>query len=466
MTLRCSSFRRLALPLLILALLLAPSTLLAADAPGWDQVPEILKRIVPPTFHDRDVDVTAHGAKGDGTTDCRPAFKAAVEACAKAGGGRVVVPAGKYLSNGPIHLLSNVNLHLAEGATILFGTNPDDYLVGDAARGGGVFVRWEGTRCFNYSPLIYAYKQKNIAVTGRGTIDGQTGKGWAAWKAQQGPDQKALREMGAKGTPLDQRLFGRGHFLRPSMVQPNECENVLIEGVTLKASPFWTVHPVACRNVTVRGIRVSFGTTNDDGCDPESCTDVLIEGCTFETRDDNIAIKAGRDNDAFPEAGGRPCENIIIRKCTFARGNPGGVAIGSEMSGGVRGVFVDDCRMEQVGVALYAKSNPERGGFIENVFFRNVAVAACQSLLKCEMDYKGVRKGPYPPAFRNFSIENVTVKAAARTAIECVGLEAGPIENVVLKNVTVDAAAEALKSANVKGLRLEGVKVGGKDVTP
>jgi polygalacturonase len=434
------------------------------EVQGWDQVRDILKRIIPPTFPDREFDITRHGAKGDGTTNCCPAFKAAIEACAGAGGGRVVVPAGTYLANGPIHLLGSVNLHLAEGATILFGTNPDDYLVGDAARGGCVAVRWEGTRCYNYSPLIYACKQRGIGVTGRGTIDGQTAKFWAQWKKAQGPDQQALRGMGTKGTPIEQRVFGRGHFLRPTMFEPYQCENILIDGVTVKASPCWTIHPVECTNVTVRGVNVKPGTTNDDGCDPESCTDVLIDSCTFDTRDDNIAIKAGRDNDAWPEAGGRPCTNVVIRKCTFTRGSPGGISIGSEMSGGVRGVFVEDCTMDRVGCVLYIKSNPDRGGFVENVWLRNVTVNTCQSILRCEMNYKNVTTGNYPPTFRNFHLEGVTCKTA-QTAFDCTGLPARPVEGVFLKGITVESATQPARMANLKGLRIEAVKVNGKPLS-
>src|SRR5262249_10123286 len=160
----------------------------------------------------------------------------AIAQCHEAGGGRVIVPAGTYLTNGPIHLASNVNLHLAEGATIRFGTNPTDYLP-------VVPVRWESTRCYNYSPLVYAYRQKNIAVTGQGRLDGQAQAFWGEWKNKQTADQDRLREMGASGVPPERRVFGGGHHLRPSLCEFYDCRDVLIEGVTLERSPFWTLHP-------------------------------------------------------------------------------------------------------------------------------------------------------------------------------------------------------------------------------
>lgn len=321
----------------------------------WPQVPAILEKIKAPSFPHRDFSVLDYGAVGDGVTDSRQAIRDAIAACNQAGGGRVVIPAGTYLVNGPIHLQSNVNLHVAKNAILKFGVNPADYLP-------AVLVRWEGTRCYNYSPLIYAYGQENIAITGSGTIDGQTEKFWHLWKLIQEPDKKALRRMGRDLVPVEDRQFGAGHFLRPTLIEFYECNNILIEGVTVKSSPFWTVHPVFCTNVTVRGLTVERGTTNDDGCNPESCQYVLIENCSFYTRDDNIAIKAGRDNDAWVENGGRPSENIVIRNCRF-QGETGAITIGSEMSGGVRNVFAENCTMGAIASPIFIKSNTDRAGY-------------------------------------------------------------------------------------------------------
>src|SRR4030042_3148813 len=217
---------------------------------GWEEVPQILERIVPPTFPDKDFKITDYGAVGDGKTDCTDAFKKAIAATQKGlfhKGGRVVVPAGSFLT-GAIHLKSNVNLYVAKDAVIKFSTDPNAYLP-------AVYTRWEGVECMNYSPLVYAYKQKNIAITGQGTLDGQ-GQSWWDWKRElQRDDRKRLFEYGTKGVPVKKRLFG-GRKLRPNMIEPYKCKNILIEGVTIMDGPFWHLHPVLSRNITIKDVTV------------------------------------------------------------------------------------------------------------------------------------------------------------------------------------------------------------------
>jgi len=363
-----------------------------------------------------------------------------------------VVPPGTYLSNGPIHLASNVNLHLAEGATLLFGVNPADYLP-------PVLVRWEGTRCHSYSPLIYAFRQENIAITGRGVLDGQTPLFWHDWKRRQTVDQNALREMGARRVALEKRILGQGHYLRPSLFQVYDCRNVLVEGVTLKGSPFWTVHPVFCTNVTVRGIRVLPGTTNDDGVDPDSCKDVLIEDCVLDTADDNIAIKAGRDQDAW---GGRPCENIVVRRCTGVRSRANGYCIGSEMSGDVRNVFIENSKLGDVQSALCVKSNSDRGGTVESVWMRGNTVDACDYLIKLETDYKGVLDHQYPSAYRDLHFESLTCRTARKCGIYAVGIAGKPIWGIFLKDIKVDSVGTETNIANTRGLEMQNVSLNGR----
>jgi len=425
----------------------------AAGSDGWSEIlPAILGRIQPPRFPDRDFGILRYGAAGDGRTDCRPAFARAIAACSQAGGGRVVVPAGVYLSNGPIHLATNVNLHLEEGTTVRFGTNPADYLP-------NVLVRWEGIRCYNYSPLVYAFQQENIAITGKGILDGQAQAFWGAWKQKQTPDQEAIRRMGASGVPLERRVFGEGHYLRPALFQPYECRNVLVEGVTFKSSPFWTVHPVFCDNVTVSGVRVLPGTTNDDGCDPDSCRDVLIENCVFDTADDNIAIKAGRDQDAW---GLRDCANIVVRGCTGVRSKANGYCIGSEMSGGVRNVFIENNRVGDVESALYIKSNSDRGGTVENVWLRHNAVESCDYFIKIETDYKGITGHPYPSQYRGFHFENLTCRTARKCGIYAVGIAGKPVAGLFFKDITVESSAEPARFLNTSGVEISNVKINGR----
>jgi polygalacturonase len=239
----------------------------------------------------------------------------------------------------------------------------------------------------NYSPLIYAFEQRDIAITGSGTLDGQAAdENWWRWKGGRGAadgTQTAARDrlmaMAAKGVPVAQRTCGEGDYLRPNFIQPYRCQNVLIDGVTVLNSPMWEIHPVLCRNVTVRNVAVSSHGPNNDGCDPESCRDVLIEGCTFDTGDDCIALKSGRNEDGRRLA--VPVENIVIRNCTMKDGH-GGVVIGSEVSGGARNIFAERCRMDSPNLdrALRIKTNSVRGGFVEHVYMHHVAYQQKQQI--------------------------------------------------------------------------------------
>ena len=313
---------------------------LAADDP-WAALPAILQRIQVPKFPARDFNVTRFGGKADGKTDSSEAFRRAIDEASRAGGGRVVVTEGVFLT-GAIHLKSNVNLHIAKGATIRFSPEPKQYPI--------VLTRFEGMECMNYSPFVYAFEQRNIAITGAGTLDGQAScDNWWPWGgkrrcAAEPSDQRKARavlmDMVETAVPVEKRVFGNGGWLRPMFVQPHRCENVLVEGVTVVNSPMYEVHPVLCRNVTVRDVTVSSHGPNNDGCNPESSADVLIDGCTFDTGDDCIAIKSGRNADGRRLAG--PSENIVIRNCTMKDGH-GGVTLGSECSGGIRNVYARNC---------------------------------------------------------------------------------------------------------------------------
>jgi polygalacturonase len=264
----------------------------------WTAVPAILARIKPPQFPARDFKITDYGATPGGTNDSTEAISKAIAACHAAGGGRVVVPPGLFLT-GAIHLQSNVNLYLAEGATLKFSPDPAKYLP-------VVYTRFEGTECMNYSPLIYAFEQANIAIIGKGTLDGSASdQNWWAWnrKGANGADAPArasirrLIDFGERGVPVKDRIFGQGYYLRPNFIQPYRSRNVLIEGIRIINSPMWEINPVLSTNVTVRGVRINSHGPNNDGCDPESSREVLIEDCTFDTGDDCIAIKSGRDAD-------------------------------------------------------------------------------------------------------------------------------------------------------------------------
>lgn len=427
------------LPLFALVLatslrLTAQPATVAAGSDGWSAVPGILARIKAPEFPARDFVITAHGATAGGA-DCTVAIRQAIAACHAAGGGRVVVPPGVF-HTGAVHLLSNVNLHVAAGATLKFIPDPAKYLP-------VVFTRWEGVECMNYSPLIYAFEQENIAITGQGILDGSASfENWWAWNrkqpgkpALQVPSRNQLFAQGESGVPVAQRVFGAGHFLRPNFIQPYRSRNILIEGVTIHNSPMWEINPVLCTNVTVRGVTVVSHGPNNDGCDPESCRDVLIEDCVFDTGDDCIAIKSGRNNDGRRVA--TPSENLIVRGCTMKDGH-GGVVIGSEISGGVRNVFVEHCTMDSPNLdrALRFKSNAQRGGVLENVYFRNVKVGrVAEAILTIDLMYEEGARGPHAPIVRNVVLENVTSSASPRV-MWIAGFPAATIEGVRFADCT------------------------------
>lgn len=426
-----------------------------ATSDPWERLPDILAGIRAPTFPDRDFPVTDFGAVGDGTTDATSAFRAAVTACAQAGGGRVVVPAGAFLT-GPIHLQSNVNLYLEEGSTLRFRRDPSAYLP-------VVFTRWEGVELMNYSPLVYAHGEKNVAVTGEGTLDGQAGpEHWWPWKRSghpqsQKPDRDRLFAQAEAGVPVSERVFGAGHYLRPSFVQTYRCENVLIEGVTIKSSPMWVIHPVLSRNVIVRGVRVVSAGPNNDGCDPESSTDVLIEDSLFDTGDDCIAIKSGRNADGRRLAA--PSERIVVRGCRMRAGH-GGVTVGSEVSGSVRDVFVERTEMSSPALerGIRFKTNAVRGGVIENVFVRDVEIGKTGAAIDIDMQYEEGAAGPFVPVVRNILIERLTVRRA-QYAFFIRGLPGAPIRGVVVRDSAFRAVDKGSLLEHVEDLALRNVVI-------
>ena len=415
-------------------------------AQGWDdsEYRRIESSIHEPQFASRDFPITKYGAKLQATpAKNQNAINKAIAACSKAGGGRVVVPAGTW-TTGPITLKSHVNIYLEEGATLLFAFDTSLFPI--------VKTRWEGMDLMNYQPCIYAYNEKDIAITGKGTIDGngsnQTwwpmcGKDTYGWT----PDTKESQKIGRPllfqyaeaGTPIEERRF-EGKGLRPQLINLYQCENILLEGVTLLRSPFWVVHPLLSRNITVRGLTIINNGPNGDGCDPESCEDVLIENCRFQTGDDCIAIKSGRNEDG--RRWNRPSQNIIVRNCTMADGH-GGVVIGSEISGGCRNVFVENCEMDSPNLdrVLRLKTNTCRGGITENIYMRNVRVGQCrEALMRINLEYEPNEpaKRGFIPTVRNVYMENVTCQKS-KYGILLNGLQdADNIYNINVKNCRFD----------------------------
>ena len=441
----------------------------ALIARGADTDPEaaVLARIRAPEFPNRDFDVTEFGARGDGSMNCTGSIRKAIGACSEAGGGRVIVPSGVFLT-GAIHLKTGVNLHVSDGATLRFSQDPKDYLP-------VVFSRWEGTECMNYSPFVYAFEQTNIAISGGGTLDGQAdcehwwpwkgkaGCGWEKGQPNQAKARAALQAFGESATPVKDRFFGEGHYLRPQFIQPYRSKNVLIEGVTIRNSPMWEIHPVLCRNIVVRNVSIDSHGPNNDGCDPESCNGVLIQNCTFDTGDDCIAIKSGRNGDG--RRLGTPCEDLVITGCTMKDGH-GGVSVGSEISGGVRNVFVSSCRMSSPHLerALRIKTNSYRGGVIENIWFRKVSIGqVANDAVQIDFSYEEGEGGPFQPVVRDVFISDVTC-GKCDDALSLRGYASSPIRNVRLTDCTFERASKPNAIEHVEGLELKNISINGKPV--
>ncbi|WP_326794190.1 glycoside hydrolase family 28 protein [Streptomyces sp. NBC_01808] len=425
-----------------------------------------------PRFPDAWFPVTDYGAAGDGATDCTAAVRAAVRACHDAGGGHVLVPPGRW-ATGAIHLLSGVDLHVAAGATVLFSTDPAAYLP-------VVLTRWQGIEVYNYSPLIYAHRAHDIAVTGRGVLDAQGDNShWWPWKGSgqfgwepgmphERDDWGQLERWGADGVPVAERVLGEGHYLRPSFVQPHSCRNVLVEGVTLRNSPFWNIHPVLSRNVTVRDVTVECHGPNSDGCNPDSCEKVAISRVTFATDDDCIAIKSGRDRDG--RRVGVPSRHIRIEDCLYLSGGAA-VAIGSEMSGGVSDVLArrlhlplhPDLDEAAVGWILNVKSTPTRGGYVRDVRVTDVEAPGWTYVpFEVTFQYAGGTGGEHFAEVSRLSAARWRVGGPCEYPVRIRARPEEPVRDVRLSGLDFADAAQPALLQSVNGLSVHDVTVNGE----
>jgi len=402
------------------------------------EAPFPMPQLARPVFPDRVVSVVEHGAVDEkavadvtaAVAKNTAAFEEAIRACAEAGGGHVLVPAGRW-HVGPVHLRSNIDLHLAGGAELVFSNRFADYLP-------VVLVRVGGIDMWNYSPLVYARDCENIAITGPGKLNGNA-KAWWPWKSR---ETRAGFEMGAKGVPVEKRVFGTEEAaIRPSFVSFVNCKNVLLEGFTIGSGPNWTIHPVYCENIILRRVHVDTDGPNNDGVDPDSCRNLLIEHCDFETGDDCVVLKSGYNEDGWRVA--RPTENVVMRDCRSKRGH-GGLVVGSEMSGGVRNVYMRDCEFDGTDRAVRIKSRIDRGGVVENVWAENVRARNLKyEVVILNMDYGSDRNAPpkaNPPLFRNFHFKNFTADGAP-AAVRITGLESKPdaIQAISFENMAIKA---------------------------
>ena len=442
---------------LLLALLLPA----CAFAAGWDdnEYKRIEQSIQLPKIAERQFLITSFGAKTTATAaQNQKAINKVISLVSKKGGGKVIIPKGTW-NTGAIELKSHVNLVLEEGATLHFAFEPKLYPL--------VRTSWEGLACWNYSPCIYAYKATDIAITGKGTIDGGgnndtfwqwNGKPRFGYKegvtkeSQKLGSRSKLLKMAEDGVPFDERKFGMGYGLRPQLVNMVHCERILIKDVKMINSPFWVIHPLLSKNITVDGVYVWNEGPNGDGCDPEACENVLIQNCVFHTGDDCIAIKSGRNNDG--RLWNQPSKNIIIRNCKMEDGH-GGVVIGSEISGGCENVYAEDCEMDSPHLdrILRIKTNNCRGGLIQNINMRRIKVGQCgEAVVKINLDYesKEVCYRGFEPTVRNVNVEDVTCQKS-NYGVLIIGRDA--VENVYDINI---------KNCKFDGVQKQPVKITGK----
>ena len=435
---------------------------LMAAAQQWNeaQYRQIEQSIREPKFADKAYLITKYGAKTDNTAaKNQKAIQKAIDLCSKKGGGRVVIPAGQKFLTGAIELKSDVNLEVQEGAVLEFVFQPELYPI--------VETSWEGLECFNLSPCVYAFKAKDIAITGKGTIDGGgSNEAWWPWNgnkrfgwkegttSQRDMGRPRLLQAGEDGIPMydekgqrsPERIFKAEDRLRPQLVSFNKCEGILLQDVTLLRSPFWVIHPLHSTDITVRRVKMINDGPNGDGCDPECCDRVLIEDCFFDTGDDCIAIKSGRNRDGRER--NMPSKNIIIRRCEMKNGH-GGVVVGSEISGGCQNVYAHDCVMDapELERVLRIKTNSCRGGVIENINMRNITVGVCkEAILKINTDYepKEICCRGYYPTVRNVYMENVTSQQS-KYGVMIVGYEQ-------------DSLSYTVNHITVKNCKFDGVK--------
>lgn len=415
-----------------------------AESQKWPSVEEIVASIELPQIPNKKFNIKDYKAN---KKDALPAIKAAIAAATAAGGGKVIIPKGEWYVKGPIHLQSKIELHLSKGSTLLFSENPADFLP-------VVKTRWEGTELYSYSPLVYAANVHDVAITGEGTLDGNANSGFKAWHPQQDDDMQSLRKMGASGVDLEKRIFAEGTHLRPGFVQFFHAERVLLSDYKIINAPFWVNHLVYTNSATVRKLRVDSHFPNNDGIDVESSQNVLIEHNWFRTGDDSVVVKSGRDLDG--RTIGIPSKNVVVRNNDM--GGEDGIALGSEMSGGISNVHFIDNILRKGLSAIRFKANLDRGGLVEHIRVKNFKVESFETLFWFQLNYPGELGGNFPSTYRDIVFENFTVEEAG-VFLEVHAPDVAPLQDVKFINVKVDKNKTPLILENAKGLEFTNVQI-------
>lgn len=424
-----------------------------------DETPFKMGNVQEFIFPNNDFPIDKFGGVEGGIVNNTKAIEKAIKACSKAGGGRVIIPSGKWFT-GPIHLRSNVNLHLAEGAVVCFSDTPSDYLP-------AVMTSWEGMECYNYSPLIYAFECTNVAITGKGTLQPKMDL-WKVWFARPKAHLEALKNlytMASTDVPVKKRQMAKGeNHLRPHLIQFNRCNNVLLDGFKIRESPFWTIHLFMCNSGIARNLDVKAHGHNNDGIDLEMSKNILVENCTFDQGDDAVVIKAGRNRDAWRL--NTPSENILIRNCTVNKGHVL-LGIGSEISGGIRNVHMHDCILaDSVFRLFFIKTNHRRGAFVENIYMDHIKAEAMQRVLEIDKEVLYQWKDLVPTyeeritRIKGIHISDVTCHSTD-AVYDLKGDAKLPVEDVTIRNIHVGKVNKFIKNVdNVKNLIEENITIG------
>ncbi|MGD8175813.1 glycoside hydrolase family 28 protein [Marinimicrobium sp. ARAG 43.8] len=444
------------------------ASLLATTLPAAAQMGEVPQEIAPqdapfempqlqrPSFPDRTFNIRDYGAiemqgeDQEGAILITDAVHRAIDAAHSAGGGRVLIPSGKWLS-GSIHLQSNINLHIAEGAEVLFSTDKDDFLP-------VVPQRHEGVEAYNYAPMIYASHVKNVAITGKGLLNAQ-GDHWWEWFEEYGPPPRAI----ATQVPLSRRHFGKGaeqEGMRPSFIVFWKSEDILVEGIHLLDSPMWNVHLIYSQNIIVRDVDInSLRAPNGDGVVVDSSQNVLIEYNHFQTGDDAVVLKSGLNEEALEID--IPTENVIVRhfEAKNVRTGSGGVVFGSETSGGLRNIYVHDAYFDGSDRGIRFKTERGRGNVIENIYVRDVEMKnITYEAINFNSFYTGPQAMGVAPTARNIQISNVNIDGVP-TAISLIGLPEKWVEDITLSNITIKNAEMGARLVRVKNLVMNDVSI-------
>lgn len=392
--------------------------------------------------------VTEYGAVADGKTYATEAIQKAIDACAAAGGGRVIIPAGKYLTNA-LFLKSNVHVEVEAGATLLFTTEFDSVPT--------VEGRWEGLDRKIWASMFTGHNLENVSITGRGTLDGQGQKWWDAFRIVKKMRKETNLTEREPENPAGAPLKYSG---RPRMINLYDCKHVQISGLTILNSPSWTVHPVRCQDVVIDGLKIwaPEDSPNTDGIDPDSCKNVRISNCTISVGDDCIVIKSGYRY----QEDGVSCENIAVTNCTFYTGHCG-VGIGSETSGGVKNVVASNCICDGTDHGLRFKTARGRGRSVENVrasnwVMRNVGIPMIITGFYTGGDiHEKKLVDKYTPVYRNIHLSDIVISGGNKAGV-IEGLPEMPAECVSFSNIVAHHPKQGITCANATGLALDNIE--------